>query len=82
MAVKVFILESIISTLKKEREQWSLDDVELLNTYLSDSQLRTPRHTLFLLLIEWAQANGLSLSLARDLVSVDQLGVAEAWRTA
>jgi hypothetical protein len=81
MVIKVYILEEIIRTLKKEREQWSGDEMALLNAYLGESQVRTPRHTLFCLLIEWAKVRGLSLSLARELVSVDQLGVTEAWRT-
>jgi hypothetical protein len=72
----------LITSLRKTNDERTLDDVVLMAQHLTDSQMMTPKHTLLKLMIEQAHAEGLSLEIARSLVSIDLHGVAEIWRLA
>ena len=72
----------LIASLRKTNDERPLEDAVLMVQHLTDSQMKTPKHTLLCLMIEQAHASGLSLDIARSLVSIDQHGVAEVWRCA
>jgi hypothetical protein len=72
----------LIASLRKTNDERTLEDAVLMVQHLTDSQMMTPKHTLFKLMIEQAHESGLHREIAQALVSVDQQSCADAWRCA
>jgi len=72
----------IMAILRKPTTDWTLDESVTVAVNLEPTQMMTPQHTLFVMMVQELVDQKWGLDIARTIVSIELLGNSEAWRLA